>query len=135
MEELREQIKIVTGHDLGVAWESYVHETFAASRGSDPKRRQRSVALALPDDEWVTKELATDLTGPLIREYARAIADARCAAWGSAWRWRDLTPLGERFYARTVPALSLPERFVLQVPNGRVRCSSRTAARGAAVRG
>ena len=59
-------------HNLRVAWESYVHEAFAEVRGTEAKRRQRALALALPADQWVTKETATELTVELVREYAIA---------------------------------------------------------------
>lgn len=72
VDELREQIKTVKSHNLRVAWESFVHEAFASVRGTDAKRRQRSLALALPADEWLTKEQAMELSAQLIREYALA---------------------------------------------------------------
>jgi Fic family protein len=72
VDELREQIKIVKGHNLRIAWESFVHEAFGSVRGTDAKRRQRSLALALPADRWVTKGEATELTPYLVREYAVA---------------------------------------------------------------
>jgi Fic family protein len=72
VDELREQIKVVKGHNLRVAWESFVHEAFAKVRGTDAKRRQRSLALALPPDRWITKAEATELTHELIREFAVA---------------------------------------------------------------
>lgn len=72
VDELREQIKIVKGHNLRVAWESFVHEVFAAGPGTDARRRQRTLALALPADKWVTKQQATELSAELVRLYAIA---------------------------------------------------------------
>lgn len=91
VDELREQIKIVKGHNMRVAWESFVHEGFSSIRGTDAKRRQRSLALALPADTWVTKKEATELTPDLIRLYA--VAGPRIPA-------RDLNELVKMGLAR-----------------------------------
>ena len=68
---LREQIDLVRAQQLSVSWRNYVNETmdrFPTSKASD---RQRSLVLAMPSFEAVTRDELTVLTPVLAALYAR----------------------------------------------------------------
>jgi len=70
--ELEEQIKRVQGESLQVHWESYVYETFRELPNTASRKRQRDLALVLPEGEEVTADRVRVLTTELARDYALA---------------------------------------------------------------
>lgn len=84
VDELRTQIATVKDHNTRVAWESYVHETLNAYPGTQAKRRQRAVALAMPTDRYVTRDEVVVLNPNIAADYA--VTGERTAA-------RDLNDL------------------------------------------
>lgn len=73
-DQLREQIAAVQEQNLHIVWQSFVHERFEKRhrKHTDARARQRKLAMAMPADEAITPEQATDLNTELARLYARA---------------------------------------------------------------
>lgn len=71
LDEVRLQINRVRDENLEVHWESYVHELFNRRPNTDARARQRSVALSMPIDAWLTPEEVTGINVPIARAYAR----------------------------------------------------------------
>lgn len=69
VEELREQLKVLRGQQLGVAWVNYVHEVFINLRGKT-SQRQRDLVLALPPGAFTPVSRIRHLTPELAEQYA-----------------------------------------------------------------
>jgi Fic family protein len=70
--ELQDQIDKVRGESLQVHWESYVHQTFSSQPNTETGKRQRQLALHLPEDRSVVPNDVRVLTPELARLYALA---------------------------------------------------------------
>lgn len=71
LDELRAQIDEVKEENVQIHWESYVHDVFRGQPSTETRTRQRELALAMPDEEWVSARQATELTPRLAGIYAR----------------------------------------------------------------
>jgi Fic family protein len=71
VEELRAQVKVVKEHNVQVAWESYIHQVISEYKASDAKSRQRRLALQMPSDEFISKDVVVELTPRIAADYAR----------------------------------------------------------------
>ncbi|MFJ6166281.1 Fic family protein [Micromonospora orduensis] len=69
VEELREQLRVVRGQQLTVAWINYVHETFSGL-GGNTAQRQRELVLALPPNKFTPVPNLRRLTPELAEQYA-----------------------------------------------------------------
>ncbi|MEO3856727.1 Fic family protein [Acrocarpospora sp. B8E8] len=69
VEELREQVRTIQGHQLGVAWVNYVHETVQDGHTAACVR-QRHLVLDLPMHEFTPISKIPELTPRLAAEYA-----------------------------------------------------------------
>ena len=68
---LREQVELVRNHQMGVAWTDYVHEVMREFPPSPTRTRQRSLVLALPWGETVSRAELPGLTPQLAVTYAK----------------------------------------------------------------
>ncbi len=81
-EELREQLKVIQGHQLGNVWVNFVHEA-DLGRSTPTARRRRALILALPNDPGeltpisaiprLTPDLAAHYTGKTRKTLTRDI--------------------------------------------------------------
>ncbi len=69
VDELREQIKVVQGWQLRVAWEHYVHSQFRSSRETDTQQRRRHIVLDLGTEPVAVRDLP-ELSPRVARAYA-----------------------------------------------------------------
>lgn len=96
---LREQINLVRRQNLELVWRSYVHETFDHEhKDTEARRRQRKLAMALPDGESVSPEQATELSPKLTRIYAKAGDRMPARDLGELVRLGLATKTGRRMY-------------------------------------
>ncbi len=72
LDGLREQIEGVRQHQMSVAWENYVHETFQEKRTSPTQKRRRDLVLELSRHDWVNVSEIDELSPALARLYATA---------------------------------------------------------------
>ena len=68
---LREQEELVRDHQIRVTWINYVHKTMNDFPPGPTRTRQRSLVLALPPAETVTRSALPGLTPELAVAYAR----------------------------------------------------------------
>lgn len=71
-DELRSQIDRVQSESLAIHWESWVYETFREKPSTEARDRQRLLALAMTEYEWITPDQATRLTTELAFRYGKA---------------------------------------------------------------
>lgn len=71
LDELREQINVVKAESVQIHWESYVYEVFRPQPSTGTRTRQRELALAMPEDRWITARDATELNPRLAKLYAK----------------------------------------------------------------
>ena len=69
---IRQVIEMVRGHQFDVAWINYVHERFARLPNSVASDRQRSLVLAMPLWQAVSRVDLEGLTPKIARLYAKA---------------------------------------------------------------
>ncbi|WP_134739986.1 Fic family protein [Nocardioides sp. 503] len=71
LDELRDAVKVLRAESLTIHWESYVYEKFRDQPSTPARTRQRHLALAMPHDEAVSPEAATELTTRLAKLYGK----------------------------------------------------------------
>ena len=69
---IRDQIDLVRTHQFTVTWINYVHATMAELPASPALERQRSLLLAMPSDEVVSRSDLVGLTPKIAALYAKA---------------------------------------------------------------
>jgi Fic family protein len=70
VEELRDQLKVIQGHQLSVVWANFVH-TADLGHSANTTHRRRALILALPNDgQWTPTSAITRLTPDLAACYA-----------------------------------------------------------------
>jgi hypothetical protein len=69
VEELRDQLKVIRGQQLQVAWINYVHQQFRGKH-TEARIRQRDLVLSLPSDSYVPADAVRHLTPTLAEQYA-----------------------------------------------------------------
>ena len=72
LDGLREQIAGVLYHQMSVAWENYVHDTFRDKKISPAQKRRRDLVLELSYHNWVNVSEIDELSPTLARLYATA---------------------------------------------------------------
>ncbi|OZC55964.1 hypothetical protein CH276_28060 [Rhodococcus sp. 06-470-2] len=71
LDEVRAQIEVVKEENVQIHWESFVYETFRGQPSTETRSRQRELALAMPDGEWITARQVIQLNTRLARLYAK----------------------------------------------------------------
>ena len=82
----RQQIQVVRGQQMQVAWENYVHDRFRVFKSSTTHKRRRDVVLELSRHDWMETSRIELLTPEITREYAAA---------GGRMVQRDLNAIAE----------------------------------------
>jgi Fic family protein len=72
LDGIRGQISEVRSHQMGVAWENYVHERFKDKKTSPTQKRRRDLVLELTGHGWVPVAKIEDLSPTVARFYAAA---------------------------------------------------------------
>lgn len=72
LDGLREQIGGVRKHQMAVAWENYVHDTFREKKTSPTQKRRRDLVLELSYHDWVKVADIEELSGRTAKLYVAA---------------------------------------------------------------
>ncbi|MCB2186475.1 MAG: Fic family protein [Deltaproteobacteria bacterium] len=70
LDGLREQVDLIQGYQLRVAWESYIHEKFGKLKG-EANRRRRDLILAMPFTGFISSAEIPDLSTEMARYYSK----------------------------------------------------------------
>lgn len=72
LDGLREQIAEVRAHQMAVAWENYVHDTFREKKASPTQKRRRDLVLELSYHDWVNVADIEELSAKTAKMYVAA---------------------------------------------------------------
>lgn len=115
LDGLREQIEGVREHQMAVAWENYVHDTFREKKTSPAQKRRRDLVLELSHYDWVNVSDIEELSGKIAKLYVAA---------GERMLQRDLNALSkmrliERKFGKVKARKSVIQAFLpARVRNG-----------------
>lgn len=121
LDELREQIEVVKAENVQIHWESYVYEVFSQQPSTETRSRQRELALAIPDDRWITSRDVDDLTTRLARRYALVGDRTPARDLNDLWKMKLVQKNGRRYRARrSVIKAFIPPKWEAPVPAARL---------------